>query len=172
MSLLRALKEEPVGPPSPLLKSPYPHWEFGARCVEEGCDEYYKNYSFIWLHIIEYGSEDRGPTELMLDGCATRNIGEYPEYMNYLLDNHGGWEDLLEIPKEEHGLLTWSIEKGIHPEQPFLIVVTEPRGSWYWTDCGREYDEYFEVDLVRKGVSKWGPRRYEEMVADQMREPT
>lgn len=87
-----------------------------------------------------------------LDGITRMDvddtIGEPPDWFD-LEVTETGWEYLLGLDSSRPmKILTWGLNEGIAPGQPFLVDVSFPFYSRVWTDLGYEYDVEVTVEVV------------------------
>ena len=116
--------------------------------------------TFAWLRLI-YDGED-----LHFIPAHKSEIGTMDEGFVYELEQMG-WDFILdtEWSTEESGegwifstrCLTFALQEGIAPGQPFLVHAQKPVYSKSWTDCGYEYDCDVDVDIAR--VEPWPAAR-------------
>lgn len=105
-------------------------------------DVYFDDVVYVWARLLPGGSWGDLDLELY-DGPS---IGEMPEWFS----DYGEWLDgaLIRYRCGTPSSITWALENGIAPGQPFLLEVGPPRSY----RCSWEYDEWdvdYDVGLVR-----------------------
>ena len=115
---------------------------------DEGC-------AYVWFHLYQDG------TGLEIEEIGEDNQGDLSPSLEYEVENLG-WADMLDFPSHwEPAQLTWALEDGIAPEQPFLIRF-DPPDYYSCGEYGEEQDVTYEWDLVyvepwlrEKSLSVW-----------------
>jgi hypothetical protein len=104
-------------------------------------DFFSKEVVRVWLKL------DR-ENDLSMEECGDDEIGTRPEWLQYELENMS-WSDMLDARLYGEHKLSWMLENGIAPDQPFLVELPHPHYSKSWTDCGYEYDTEYSPDIIR-----------------------
>jgi hypothetical protein len=86
--------------------------------------------------------------DLSMEECGDDEIGKRPEWLQYELENMS-WSDILDARLYGEHKLSWMLENGIAPGQPFLVELPHPHYSKSWTDCGYEYDTDYAPEIIR-----------------------
>ena len=86
--------------------------------------------------------------DLSMEECGEDEIGERPEWLQYELENMS-WSDILDARLYGEHKLSWKLENGIAPGQPYLVELPHPHYSKSWTDCGYEYDVDYSPEILR-----------------------
>lgn len=167
LDLMGITEAEPVIEDEPIRKggpSPYPSLEIGAATVQPGVDEFYATEAYVWYQLVQ----EEG--DLCLEEWSQDFIGEVPYWweqdivesgMEHLLDIRWNLDDLYAK------VLDWALREGLMPEQPFLIVVTQPR--WYQSggyEYPNEWDWENEVYVARRLPPEISLRRFEQIVTE------
>lgn len=114
------------------------------------CDAYAEDAVLIWYRLVP---EDQG--DLAPEPCGTNWVGGTPKWwrdpdddLSMILDP-GSSRDTYEGYSFNCAWMTWALENGLAPGQPFLMRIQAP----LWTKCSYEYDEWdceWSSDVVRR----------------------
>lgn len=116
------------------------------------CDFYTEDDAYMWVCLISDGSWG-----FDLHHLEHMSLGTLPTWWDSLEGDEV--EQALDIPRGDYGegARRWMLEEGIAPGQPFRIRFGMPIGTSYDTDCGREYDVEYDIEILE--VYQWPPER-------------
>lgn len=135
-------------------------------------DVYFSDVRYMWYQLVYID----GDLDLVPESCgflpdsrseiARLDVAdlEEPVYDPWddVLENTG-LEEVLQIPEGRSRWLTWSMQEGIMPEQPFLVCMPRPRHvrvGWEYI----EYDIETEGEVVRVLPPTTGLRELERVI--------
>ena len=134
--------------------SPFPRPSYAAATLDVEEDAFFYNECYLW-----YWLEDEGYGDLSFVRC-----GKGPDYwvpwLNEVLQDLELWT--VGGNSGDLRILTWSLEKGIAPYQPFLLHIPYP--STYYDAYNYEWDMECEIEIVKKAPVTYSARRYQGIV--------
>ena len=116
-------------------------WWLKQRKHEVLVDFFSREVVRVWLML------DR-ENDLSMEECGDDEVGTRPEWLQYELENMS-WSDMLDARLYGEHKLSWMLENGIAPNQPFLVELPHPHYSKSWTDGGYEYDTEYSPEIIR-----------------------
>lgn len=107
-------------------------------------DVFFSDGVLVWMR---FRVGDWLGVDLGIERCATSSAGDEPEWLRDE-ESNGGWDVILGKPLTPRPWMTFALQHGIAPGQPFLLWLERPK----YYRCSYEYDEYdcdYQWDIVR-----------------------